>query len=115
VKGSGTFDPAARTVTAKGSFVHYSASGTVICKGTWTATAFTSFTDFGTNDQGLEGGVLSIVVTHYCTTMGMTSTGIPMTVTSVIDAPAGGAYAEGTTVCDFTKPTGGAVEIQPEQ
>lgn len=92
VKGSGTFDPAAKTVTAKGSFVHYSSTGTAVCTGTWKATGFTSFTDFGSNDQGEEGGVLSMVVTHYCTTMGMTMTNIPMTVTSTVDAPAGSTY-----------------------
>ena len=76
---------------------------------------FTSFVDFGTNGQGEEGGVLSIVVTHYCTTMGMTMTGIPMTVTSPVDAPTGSTFVGGTTVGDFTRPTGGGVEIQPDQ
>ena len=113
VTGSGTFDPAAKTVQAKGSFVHYNSSGAVMCQGTWKATAFTSFTDFGTNDQGQDGGVLSIVVTHYCKTMGMTMTGIPMTVTSTVNAPAGDT--EGSTVGDFTQPTGGRVVIQPGQ
>jgi hypothetical protein len=65
------------------------------------------------NGQGEEGGVLSIVVTHYYTTMGMTMTNIPMTVTSTVGAPAGSTYVEGTTVGDFTQPTGGGVEIQP--
>jgi hypothetical protein len=46
--------------------------------------------------------MLSITVTHYCTTMGMTMTGIPMTVTSTVNAPPG--YMQGTTVCDFTQP-----------
>lgn len=115
VKGSGTSDPAAKTVTAKGSFLHYSSTVTVVCTGTWKATGFTSFTDFGGNDPGEEGGVLSMVVTHYCTTTGMTMANIPMTVTSTMDAPAGSTYVEGTTVCDFTEPTGGGVEIQPGQ
>lgn len=113
VKGSGTFDPAASTVQAKGTFVHDSSNGTVVCQGTWTATGFTSFTDFGADNQGQDGGVLSIVVTHYCKTMGMTMTGIPMTVTSTVNAPAG--YIEGTTVAAFTQPTGGTVVIQPQQ
>ena len=113
VKGSGTFDPAAKTVAAKGTFVHYGATGTVMCKGSWNATSFTSFQDFGRNDAGEEGGALSIVVTHYCSTMGMTMTDIPMTVTSTVDAPAG--YVEGVTVGDFTEPTAGSVTIQPEQ
>lgn len=115
VKGSGTFDTTAKTVKASGSFVHYNASGAVVCQGTWKATAFTNFTDFGTNANGEEGGVLSLVVTHYCKTMGMSMTGIPMTVTSTVNAPAGSSYVEGTTVCDFTVSTGGTVVIQPEQ
>jgi hypothetical protein len=109
VTGSGTFNPAAKIIRAKGTFVHYSATGTVRCQGTWKAT---SFTDFGANDQGEEGGMLSMVVTHYCT-MGMTMTGIPMTVTSTVNAPSG--YAQGTTVGDFTQATGGTVVMQPEQ
>jgi hypothetical protein len=115
VKGSGTFDTTAQTVKASGSFVHYNLSGAVVCQGTWKATAFTSFMDFGKNADGQEGGVLSLVVTHYCTTMGMTMTGIPMTVTSTVKAPVGSSYVEGTTVCDFTVSTGGKVVIQPQQ
>jgi hypothetical protein len=60
-----------------------------------------------------EGGVLSITVTHYCTIMGMTMTGIPVTVTSTVNAPPG--YVQGITVCDFTQPTGGTVVMQPDQ
>lgn len=113
VTGSGIFDPAAVTISAKGSFTHYSSSGSVVCHGTWKATAFTSFTGFGTNSQGEAGGQLSMMVTHYCKTMGMTMTGIPMTVTSTVNAQVG--YTEGTTVGDFTQPTGGTVVIQPDQ
>jgi hypothetical protein len=113
VKGSGTFDPIARTVKAGGKFVHSAADGTVHCQGTWKATGFTSFVDFGGNSDGQEGGVLSLVVSHYCTTMGMTMTGIPMTVTSTVKAPAG--YVAGITLGDFTVPTGGAVVMQPQQ
>lgn len=113
VKGSGTFDPTAQTVKAGGSFVHYHSNGSVACQGTWVATSFTSFTDFGTNADGQEGGVLSLVVTHYCKTMGMTMTGLSMTVTSTVNAPTG--YVEGITVHVFTVPTGGIVVMQPQQ
>jgi hypothetical protein len=113
VKGSGTFDTTAGTVNASGSFVHYNSSGSVVCQGTWKATAFTSFTDFGKNTNGEEGGVLSLVVTHYCKTMGMTMPGISMTVTSTVNAPAG--YVEGITIHVFTVPTGGTVVMQPMQ
>lgn len=114
VKGSGTFDPVAETVAAQGTFVHYNSAGVVVCKGTWKATGITSFTYFGTNEQGQSGGTLSIVVTHYCKTMNMVMTGIPMTVTSTVDAPSGGGYVEGTSLGDFTEPTGGTVTIEPE-
>jgi hypothetical protein len=109
VTGSGTFDPAAGSIRAKGSFTHYNSGGSIVCRGTWKAAALTAFTDFGVNDQGEEG----MTVTHYCKTIGMTMTGIPMTVTSTVNAPA--AYTDGTTVGDFTQPTGGTVVIQPEQ
>ena len=46
---------------------------------------------------------------------GMTMTGIPMTVTSTVGARAGSTYAEGTAVCDFTRPAGGAMVIEPDQ
>jgi hypothetical protein len=115
VKGSGTFDTTAWTVKASGSFVHYNSSGTVMCQGTWVATAFTSFTDFGKNADGEEGGMLSLTVTHYCKTMGMIMAGILMTVTSTVNAPANSSYVEGTTVSVFTAPTGGTVVMQPQQ
>jgi hypothetical protein len=102
-------------VAAQGTFVHYNSADIVVCKGTWVATGFTSFTYFGTDQQGHAGGALSIVVTHYCKTMNMVMTGIPMTVTSTVDAPHGVGYVAGTTVCDFATPTGGSVTIEPEQ
>jgi hypothetical protein len=55
VTGSGTFNPAAKTVRAKGTFVHYRSDGTVMSQRTWKATGFTGFTDFGTDGQGQEG------------------------------------------------------------
>jgi hypothetical protein len=115
VSGSGTFDPIARTIQAGGTFTHYAANGAVKCQGQWQATSYTSFLDFGTNDQGQEGGVLSLVASHYCNAMGMTMTGILMTVTSTVKAPVGSGYAQGITVGDFTKPSGGKVVLQPEQ
>ncbi len=112
VKGSGTFDTTAQTVNASGSFVHYHSDGSVACQGTWVATSFTSFTDKGTNANGEEGGVLVLVVTHYCKTMGMTMPGIAMTVTSNVNDP---SLVEGITVHVFTSPTGGTVVMQPQQ
>jgi hypothetical protein len=109
VTGAGTFNPASRTVHAAGVFAHYTPSGAIHCRGMWWATDFTSFVGFGANRSGQVGGVLSIVVTHQCTTMGMTMTGIPMTVTSTVNAPSG--YRQGTTVGEFTQPLGGAVAI----
>ena len=109
VTGAGTFSTARRTVYAAGVFTHYAASGAVHCKGTWWATEFKSFVSFGADRSGRVGGVLSIAVTHDCAAMGMTMTGIPMTVTATVDAPAG--FLQGTTVGEFTQPLDGAVAI----
>src|SRR5512135_327678 len=101
-------------VDAKGGFVHYNADGTVHCKGWWKATGVTGWTDFGGSQNrrhGRHGGVLSLIVTHYCTTMREVHTGSPMTGTSTLNAPPGSAYIEGTTVAGFTVPTGGGVSI----
>jgi len=105
-----TLDPGAWTVAASGTFVHYRADGTAHCKGTWRATALTGWTDFGGNHDGEHGGVVSLVITHYCTTMRMVHANVPMTVTSTLNAPSD-SYVEGTTMGDFTVPTGGSVVI----
>ncbi len=125
VTGKGVFDPSAGWVHARGTFVHHRADGSIHCQGTWTATAFDSFLAFDGRDdatsnarnarrEGDLGGVLKLTVTHRCSMTGMTMTGIPMTVTSTINAPIGSAFAEGVTVCDFTVPTGGRVEIDSD-
>jgi hypothetical protein len=111
VKGAGVFDTAAGTVTAGGKFVHYAADGTVHCQGTWKATSFTSFVDLGAGRFGQQGGVLSLVVSHDCATMGMTMSDIPMTITAASLAPAGAV--EGVTVGPFTVPLKGAVVMVP--
>lgn len=110
VTGGGTFQPAAGTVHAGGSFVHHRADGTVHCQGTWTATALTGWTDLGRAPGARRYGTVSMLVTHYCTTMGETHTGIPMTVTSAPRHSGTGATT-GVTVGEFTEPTGGAVVI----
>jgi hypothetical protein len=110
--GGGTFLPAVSTVQASGAFVHYRQDGTVHCKGRWRATELTGWTDFGGSTAGRHGGVLSLLVTHSCQTMGMVHAGVPMTVTSTLYAPADSAYVEGTTTAGFTEPTAGSVTIQ---
>ncbi len=104
VTGSGTFDPSAGTVTASGSFTHFLSDGSVFARGTWVATGFTSFTGFGGPNNGHQGGVLAITVTLF-PDGGAPVTGVPMTITCVVNAPAG--TEEGTTVDGFTEKTGG--------
>src|SRR6266542_3711791 len=99
------------TAHAGGDFVHHNADGTVHCRGTWTATALTGWTDFGASRDGKHGGIVSLLVTHHCTTMGEVHTGIPMTVTSTRNAPPGSNDVEGVTVGEFTQPTAGTVVI----
>ncbi|MGH3734473.1 MAG: hypothetical protein ACRDT6_02450 [Micromonosporaceae bacterium] len=108
--GGGSFDAATGDVSASGSFVHYRADGTVHCKGVWRATALTGWTDFGSDRYGRHGGVIELTTTHYCKTMRMTHRGVPMTVTSTVNAPPD-TYQEGTTVGPFTVPTSGDVVI----
>lgn len=112
VTGGGTFAPTTGKIDAGGAFVHYNADGAVHCRGTWAASRLTGWTDFGTAANGEHGGVVSMLVTHNCTTMGMTHTDIPMTVTSTRVTPSGSTYIEGTTVAEFTQPTSGTVVIR---
>ncbi|HEU5155727.1 MAG TPA: hypothetical protein VFU43_01940 [Streptosporangiaceae bacterium] len=111
MSGGGRFDPATGSVRAGGEFTHYAADGSVHCGGTWQATELTGWTDFGGRRRGRHGGVISLRVTHHCSTMGEVHTDIPMTVTSTLNAPSGSGYVAGTTVADFTQPTGGKVTI----
>ncbi len=103
--GAGSFDTAAGTVDAEGSFKITQADGTVVEYGTWQATAFTSFTSFGGPHPGFQGGVLTITIT-LTPTKGAPLTGQSMTVTCLVNAPPG--FEEGTTIGDFTTKTGGA-------
>jgi len=110
VTGGGAFAPATGTVRAGGRFTHRTAGGVVHCRGDWSATALTSWIDFG-GRRGIHGGVVSMLVTHRCATTGEVHTDIPMTVTSTREAPPGSTYVDGTTVGDFTQPIAGAVVI----
>ncbi len=106
VTGSGTFNTAAKTVIASGSFTHIKANGTVFARGTWQATGFTSFTAFGGPNPGLQGGQLWITVTLF-PNGGTPHLGFPMSVTCLINKPTTFTGEEGTTVGPFTKKTGG--------
>jgi len=105
--GSGSFDDAAGTIVASGSFTHTTAAGSVVAKGTWEATAFTSFEGFGGPNPGFQGGVLEFVATLF-PSGGSPVTGVPMSVTCLVNKPAGFAEDEGTTVGAFAEKTGGA-------
>src|SRR5207253_2996720 len=65
VTGAGSFDTVAETVEGSGSFAHFAPDGTLVFKGTWEATGFTSFDSFGGPSPGQQGGVLSITVTAF--------------------------------------------------
>jgi len=102
--GSGNFDPAAATVVASGSFTQVNASGSVVARGTWSATHFVSFVSFGGPHPGIMGGVLQLTVT-LSPQGGPPQTDVPMSVTCAVFAPPG--TEEGTTVGNFTEKTGG--------
>ena len=112
VTGGGRFSPATGTVHAGGGFVHHNVDGTVNCRGTWSATALTGWTDFGAARSPTHGGIVSMLVTHRCAATGEIHTDIPMTVTSTRRAPEGSSSVEGVTVGEFTQSTSGRVAIR---
>ena len=103
--GAGSFNTAAATVLAEGSYKIIRQDGTVVQRGTWEATGFTSFDSFGGPHPGLQGGVLAITVT-LTPSSGTPLTGQAMTVTCVVNAPPGGGFEEGITISDFTTKSG---------
>src|SRR6266849_1788418 len=104
VTGSGNFDPAAATVVASGSFTQFDDSGSLVGRGTWSATQLVSFVSFGGPHPGILGGVLQLTVT-LSPKGGPPQTDVPMSITCAVFAPPG--TEEGTTVGDFTEKTGG--------
>ncbi len=106
VTGSGDFDTGAKSVVASGSFTTFLANGSRFRSGTWQATAFNSFRAFGGPRPGTQGGVLKITITLF-PEGAAPITGLPMSVTCRVNAPAGFTEEEGTTVGDFTEKTGG--------
>jgi hypothetical protein len=107
--GAGAFDTTARTVVGSGSFTHIKADGSVFARGTWQATAFTSFDPFGGPNTGQQGGELVIVVTLF-PAGGSPVPGLMMTVTCELGSPPSGTE-EGTTLGDFMESTGGLTLI----
>lgn len=108
--GTGTFDSATGAVTGEGSFAHLNADGTLHMSGEWFATGFVSFTSFGGPKPSRQGGVLQLTVMHVgedgepCEDGGA---GMPMTLTSVINAPEG--TVGGVTTGPFGQPLSGTV------
>jgi hypothetical protein len=105
IRGAGAFDTAAGTITASGAFTHVSVAGVVIpagvvTPGVWKATRFVSFQSFGGPNPGLQGGVLQFEATLFEFGIAV-ATGVPMSVTCLINAPAGFTGEEGTTLGVF--------------
>jgi hypothetical protein len=103
--GSGSFDAAASAIVASGSFTHTTAGGTVVARGTWAATGFSSFVGFGGPNPGTQGGKLKFTATLF-PVGDSPQTGVPVSVTCLVGSPPSGEE-EGTTVGSFTEKTGG--------
>jgi hypothetical protein len=105
--GSGSFNPAG-PIVASGSFaISNSATGVVVARGTWSATAFNMFVGFGGPNPGTQGGHLLMTVTQFFDD-GATLKGQPMTVTCRVFAPSPPAtLPEGVTIGSFTNITRG--------
>src|SRR5579859_5373158 len=65
VTGEGAFDPLADVVLGTGNYSIRNAAGKVTVHGSWSATAFGSFTSDGGPNTGSQGGTLVITVTLY--------------------------------------------------
>lgn len=98
--GSGSFDPAQKTIAANGSFVQLNSDGSMAATGTWEARDFLSFIAFGGPNQKLLGGVLELTVT-LLPMAGAPQTGVPMSVTCLLNPPRGFTGEEGITIGFF--------------
>ncbi len=105
LRGAGAFDTASETITASGAFTHISLQG-VVTPGIWKATHFDSFQSFGGPNPGLQGGVLQFEATLFEQGIAV-ATGVPMSVTCLINKPPGFTGEEGTTLGVFDEKTGG--------
>ena len=103
--GTGSFDDTEGTVVASGSFVQFTANGSVAANGKWSATSFVSFDSFGGPNPGLQGGQLVMIVTLF-PKGGSPQTGLSMSVTCLVGSPPPGAI-EGVTIGNFTTPVRG--------
>jgi hypothetical protein len=106
VTGSGTFDTSTKAIAASGSFTHTHPTGTIVARGTWAATGFTTFHGFGGPSPGTQGGQLWFTATLF-PDGGSPHTGIVMSVTCLVGVGPGHGFEEGTTVDGFTEHTGG--------
>ena len=107
VTGSGSFDPAAGTVVASGSFTISTPSGSEVRKGIWKASSLDSFQAFGGPRPGFQGGQLKIIVTVF-PDGGSPRPNVPVTVNCLIFAPPGFSGSEGITFGEFTQVVRGA-------
>ena len=101
-------------MAGSGSYSLRNAQGKVTVHGSWSATAFGSFTSDGGLNNGLQGGTLNITVTLY-PDGGAPQTGVLMT---VICPFVNGAPDEGddaTLVGDFTTRIDGETVFHIEQ
>jgi hypothetical protein len=104
--GGGVFDTSLRSVAATGDFQIKNAQGTVISRGHWAATAFSSFDPQGGPNPGLQGGLLKIYVTLHPTS-GAAVTNQLMTVLCPFESGAFDEGDDGTTLGNFTNIIGG--------
>ena len=100
--GGGTFDPAALSVNASGSFTHYDSTGAVLARGSWRSVDFVSFVEFGRLNNGLVGGILTITVRFFAVPGPTTGIG-PLTMTIDCEIGRGSEEDEGVDVGPFTE------------
>lgn len=98
VTGGGSFDPAAETIVASGSFqITNNSNGAVLSAGTWKATLFNSFCSRSGPNSGVQGGVLVITVTLFPTGAGPIPS-VSMTITCAVGTGCGSVEEDAITV-----------------
>ena len=112
--GEGAFDPGAGAVAGSGSYSLRNAQGKVTVHGSWSATAFGSFTSDGGLNNGLQGGILNITVTLY-PDGGAPQSGVLMTVICPFVNGAPDEAGDATLVGDFTTRIDGETVFHIEQ
>jgi len=106
LSGAGQFSEPSGPVQGHGHFKYVSSNGQVLANGTWGATAFGDFVPLGTENPGIQLGILEITVTLF-PVGGTPVPGVTLTVLCLPDeGPGEGITVELPGGRSFLEPSG---------